>query len=97
MEESLTFPLKLETENNLWPAIARQNSLAMGLPHAAIDANELQLKALVARRNEIAHGKRLVIRRVEEYQRYEEAALVTMHELAVGIIESLEDKKYLKV
>jgi hypothetical protein len=61
-----------------------------------VDRNELKLKALVSRRNDIAHGKKMVIQTIEEYQPYEEAALLVMHELAVAVLECLEHEKYLK-
>jgi len=96
MKEQLSFELKLETKSNLWPSLVKENSSLVDLPSAMVDQHELKLKALVSRRNDIAHGKKMVIQTIEEYQPYEEAALLVMHELAVAVLECLEHKKYLK-
>lgn len=97
MRDRLTFDIKLETNSNLWPSVALKNSQQVGLPSAQVENNDLKLRSLVARRNEIAHGKQLVIKSLSEYQPYEDAVVLAMHELAVGVIEALEDRKYLKV
>jgi len=55
-----------------------------------------QLNKLVNQRNEIAHGKKLVISTLAEYQPYEEAAFLVMHELGVAVVECLEKKDYLE-
>ena len=57
MSLPVTFDTRLETDSNLWPDLCRSNSSMVGLPHAAVDKNRSRLKALVARRNEIAHGQ----------------------------------------
>ena len=96
MKEQLNFELKLETNSNLWPSLLKENSSLVDLPFEMVNLNEHRLKALVSRRNEIAHGKKMVIQTIEEYQPYEEAALLVMHELAVAVLECLEQKRYLK-
>jgi hypothetical protein len=96
MKEQLTFELSLETDSNLWPNLLRDNSTEVDLPHKKVDEHELKLKALVARRNEIAHGKKMVIASLAEYQPYEDAAILVMHELAVAVLECLEKKTYLR-
>jgi hypothetical protein len=55
----------------------------------------VKLKSLVARRNEIAHGQKMTISSLTEYQEYENAAIVVMHELAISVLEALESKCYL--
>jgi hypothetical protein len=50
------------------------------------------LNKLVNQQNEIAHGKKLVINTLAEYQPYEEAAFLVMHKLAVAVVECLERK-----
>ncbi len=96
MKEDLRFEIRLETESNLWPNLAQKNSAEIGLPSAEVDAHELELRALVSRRNDIAHGKKMVIDSLDEYQKYEDAAVMAMHELAVAVLESLEQKRYLR-
>ena len=96
MSQQLTFKERLETESNLWPSVAKGNNVSVGLPYVELDSNDVQLRSLVSRRNEIAHGKPLVIKKLEDYQPYEQSALLAMHELAVGVLESLEMGKYLR-
>ena len=60
-----------------------------------VKPNEGRLKALVSRRNSIAHGQKMIVRDLEEYAQYETAALLVMHELAVEVLSALETKSYL--
>ena len=90
------FKERLETKNNLWPDLLIENSQKISLPTSTVNENLAKLKALVARRNEIAHGQKMVIKTLTEYVQYEHAALLVMHELAISIIDSLENKIYLK-
>jgi len=96
MKEELAFEVELETRNNLWPNIARENSMEVGLPCAKIDEFQVELRALVSRRNDIAHGKKMVINTLDEYQKYERAAVLAMHELAIAVLETLDHKWYLR-
>lgn len=96
LEEDLDFQVKLETRSNLWPILFKENSQQAGLSCMLVDQYEIQLKALVRRRNDIAHGQKMIINDLYEYQKFEDAALVVMHELAVSIVECLDEKLYLK-
>jgi hypothetical protein len=96
MKEELRFEVGLETQHNLWPNVARENSMEVGLPCSKIDEFQVELRALVSRRNDIAHGKKMVIKTLEEYQKYEKAAVLAMHELAIAVLEALDHKWYLK-
>jgi hypothetical protein len=96
MKQALEFELHLETNSNLWPNLLRDNSTKIDLPSDVVDANELKLKTLVARRNDIAHGKKMVVSSLDEYKIYENAAVLVMHELAVAVLDCLEKKTYLK-
>jgi hypothetical protein len=51
---------------------------------------------LVTRRNDIAHGKNMVIANLTEYREYENATLCLMHELAIKSIEIIDEKAYQK-
>jgi hypothetical protein len=97
MNEPLTFEVPLDTKSNLWPNLLIENSTSIDLPSSQAAEHALRLRALVARRNDIAHGKKMVIPTLEAYQPYEDAAFLVMHELAVAVLERLEDKSYLVV
>ncbi len=90
LQERLTFNLKLETNANLWPSLLIENSASVGLGCSAARNHAVKLKSLVARRNEIAHGQKMTISNLAEYQEYEHAAVLVMHELA-----ALESKSHL--
>jgi len=96
MSEPAVFQTKLETEHNLWPNIFRENSRKIALPTTMVDEHERRIAALVKRRNEIAHGQKMIIEDIDEYQEYEDSAFLVMHELAINIIEALDERKYLK-
>ncbi len=95
MQEELSFSLKLETNSNLWPRLLIANSSSVGLACSAAQDHAVKLQSLVSRRNEIAHGRRMTISSLAEYQEYEDAAIVVMHELAISVLEALESKSYL--
>ena len=96
LDEPLTFATRLETKDNLWPDLFCKNCELTALPHTMADEYATELKVLVGRRNDIAHGQRLEIRNLQEYRKYEEVVQLIMHELAVGIVDSIEQEAYLK-
>ena len=96
MAAEMKFSVQLETQSNLWPNVAKDNLQSVGLPHREIDSHTQQLKALVSRRNDIAHGKPMIVKKLSEYQPYEQAAVMAMHEVALAVLESLEGKTYLR-
>jgi len=91
----LEFSVRLETKSNLSPSLLAENSSSIGLACAVVRTHEVKLRSLVARRNEIAHGRKMLISTLAEYQDYENAAVAAMHELAISVIEVLESKAYL--
>lgn len=97
LEEQIDFQVKLETKSNLHPDILIENSTRIGLQCALMHTHETSLKALVVRRNEIAHGQKMLIKDVDEYNKYEHAAITVMYELALSMVECLDNKLYLKV
>ncbi len=96
MKDELKFEVRLETNSNLWPELVRNNAALISMPSDEVDANEIRLKTLVARRNDIAHGKPMVVKSLDEYQPYENAAFLVMHELALSVLAALEEKLFLK-
>ncbi|MHC5738580.1 MAE_28990/MAE_18760 family HEPN-like nuclease [Nostoc sp.] len=96
LEENIDFQIKLETQSNLYPNIFRENSLQVCLDCMLVEQYKIELKTLVVRRNDIAHGQKMIIKDLKEYQKYEDAALVVMHELAISIVDCLDNKLYLR-
>jgi MAE_28990/MAE_18760-like HEPN len=96
MDDHLEFKVRLETQSNLWPNLLKANSQEVGLSCAMADYHGSLLKALVRRRNDIAHGRRELIRDLNEYEKYEKAAFETMYELGLSVVDCLEGQVYLK-
>lgn len=89
-----TFEEKLETDSNLWPNLYRDNACALGISPTLIDKYSTEIKTLVARRNDIAHGQKMTVKDIQEYKEYETAALLVMHDLALCLIDSIENESY---
>lgn len=96
LKKSATFPddSRLSTESNLWPNIFERESERIGIQCAELKKHRPRMKALVARRNDIAHGKGMIISNLDEYQVYEHAAYCLMHELAIKSIEIIDSQSY---
>jgi len=94
MSQPVIFESRLETRSNLWPNLARENNEAVGLSTSQISAYEKQLSALVGRRNEIAHGRKLVVESLDEYAEYEKAVMLVLHELAVSVVNTLDARSF---
>lgn len=87
---------RLETDSNLWPNVFDDECLKIGIISKVLDENRRLIKTLVARRNEIAHGKSMTITSVTEYTEYEQATLLVLHDLAIQLVELIESKSYIK-
>ena len=87
---------RLKTESNLWPNIFERESSRLGIQCDELNRHRSRIRALVARRNDIAHGKNMVISNLTEYHDYENATLCLMHELAIKSIEIIDSKAYEK-
>lgn len=96
LEENLEFAIKLETYNKLYPSIFKENVNHAGLHCDSIEVYKIEIKTLVARRNQIAHGQKMVIKNIDKYQKYEDAAIEVMYDLALAIVDCLDKKLYLK-
>jgi len=96
LSESLAFPQRLETRSNLWPNLFQKNNEAVGLTCVAIDQFKDKIGKLVNYRNEIAHGKKLVIKNLDDYKPYEDAAFTIMHDIAIAVVDYLEQRSYLR-
>jgi hypothetical protein len=83
-------------KSNLYAKHLLSHCETMCLKETCIDTNKSKLGLLVTRRNGIAHGEDVVVKDLTEYKQYEDAALVVMHDLAVAVVDALDNKTYLK-
>lgn len=97
LDKEAEFPVdcRLETESNLWPNVFERECSKVGVLSSEMQSQRSRIKALVARRNDIAHGKNMIIKSIDEYIEYEKATLLVMHDLAVQVLGVLEEKKYM--
>jgi hypothetical protein len=95
LTELATFETRLETNSNLWPNVFKTECAKINIACETLDRNQVKLKSLVARRNDIAHGKRMIINNLIEYQPYEDAAILVMYDLAVQVADCLDQKTYM--
>jgi hypothetical protein len=85
---------RLDTECNLWPNVFERECAKVGIASTALQTCRHRIKALVSRRNDIAHGKSMTIKSIDEYSDYEKAVLLVMHDLAVQVLDILENQTY---
>lgn len=83
--------------SNLWPDLLCEWLARFGLGQDEVTENSALLKSLVMERNQIAHGKRLMISDRMKFDKYSRAATIAMHSVAVGIVESFEVQSYRRV
>ena len=95
MTQPLAFETRLETQSNLWPELFRKNNEKIGVLCSQISLEEMRIKSLVGRRNAIAHGEKLEIKDVREYQIYENSVILVLHDLALAIVENLSTGSFL--
>lgn len=86
----------IKGESNLYPDLLTENCEDLCLSHSYADQYSKRLWILVDRRNKIAHGRNAVVKDLNEYQEYEDAATAVMYDLALSIIDLLSKKHYLK-
>lgn len=96
LQTQAAFPdeTRLKTESNLWPSIFERETEKLGIVCNELVKHRTRIKTLVARRNDIAHGKSMIIASLTEYHDYEDATLCLMHELAIRAIEVIEAQMY---
>jgi hypothetical protein len=85
---------EVTSSSNLYPNILDEICLCTGLILSKVDENRERLKSLVARRNEIAHGKNYVVSSVDEYNLIENCVMIVMHDVAYSVIDSIQDEKF---
>ncbi|WP_445941132.1 MAE_28990/MAE_18760 family HEPN-like nuclease [Pseudomonas sp.] len=80
--------------SNLWPDLLIEWLTKLHLEKESTIEHANTLHQLVNNRNQIAHGKKLMIQSRKELDKYADAAQTVMHEVALGICYALEHKKY---
>ena len=85
---------RLDTESNLWPNIFERECARVGINPNELNSCRPRIKTLVSRRNDIAHGKSMTIMSVDEYSEYENATFLVLHDLAVQVLDIIEQRKY---
>lgn len=78
---------RIDTQSNLWPDLLERILARLDLSSYGIIEEKIKLKTLVARRNDIAHGKKVFIEDLEYYAGYETAALNVMYALALAVVD----------
>ena len=96
LENHAVFPedSRLKTDSNLWPNVFERETEKLGITCNELKRHRSRIKTLVARRNDIAHGKSMTIKNLAEYHEYENAALCLMHELAIKAIGIIDDQTF---
>lgn len=96
LKSAASFPdeSRLKTESNLWPNIFEREADKLGIECSELQRHRPRIKALVARRNDIAHGKEMIIASLAEYHDYENATFCLMHELAIKSIDIIDGRSY---
>lgn len=88
-----SFP-DVNTGSNLWPNILEELLKSANLKDTVVKEHRYQLRTLVSRRNDIAHGKQDIIPEVEYYFGFENAVYQVMYNLAFVIDERLKSSPY---
>lgn len=90
-----TFPDEIDTESNLWPELSAKINSSVGLNCSLLDEHSDRIGQLVGRRNKIAHGEKMEIKDIPQFQELEHSAVLVMHELAIAVVNCLDRQDYL--
>ena len=96
LKQPAAFSEEVDTESNLWPDLSKSINDSVGLDCPVLVSHRAELGQLVGRRNKIAHGEKLEIADIQQFQQFEHAAVIVMHELAIAVADCLEKKSYLQ-
>lgn len=94
--ETQPIKISLEIDSNLWPDRFQKIMDRLNLNSDFIKTYNTEIRALVGRRNGIAHGEKLIIANIKAYEQFESCALLIMHELAINIANALEHETHMK-
>jgi MAE_28990/MAE_18760-like HEPN len=79
--------VEVDTQSNLWPNLLQRILFSFDIPAAETLSDVAKIKTLVARRNDIAHGKQVFINDLKYYSEYEGATQALMYSLALAIVK----------
>jgi hypothetical protein len=79
---------------NLWPNVFIEVAAWLGLPYEYVEDHRTDLKSLVARRNDVAHGKRVEVDD-EALGRLERAVWFVLMNLSVDLVDRVENELYM--
>lgn len=82
--------------SNLWPDLLLEWLKRLDLDSSCVTEEHTRLETLVNTRNQIAHGKKLMIMDRAEVDKYAHSAQLAMHEVAIGVSDALEKKRYIR-
>jgi hypothetical protein len=88
------FPDEVDTKSNLWPELSQSINASVGLECPLLNVHATEIGQLVGRRNKIAHGEKLEIADLAQFQKIEHAAILVMHELALSVVDCLNGRSY---
>lgn len=88
---------QLSDISNLWPDLLILLLQKYNLSSSIVSDNKLILESLVTKRNQIAHGKGLLVKTRSELEKHYEVATLAMHAVAISICEALEKESYRRV
>ena len=90
------FVKKLETNSNLYPSVIDDNNAILNLELTSLEDIRHHLKALVSRRNAIAHGQVMIIKDLDDYTKYENAVFTVINDFVLSCIDYINNNKYIK-
>lgn len=88
---------QLSEISNLWPDLLISLLKQYNLNSSIVSEHRITLESLVTKRNQIAHGKGLLVKTRSEFEKYYEVATLAMHAVAISICEDLEKESYRRI
>lgn len=82
---------QVDTKSNLWPDTLRLLLTETDVGSTNVDMDDRKFSTLVARRNDIAHGKKVFIDEMPYYAEYEYAVIETMYSLTIATANKYAD------
>lgn len=86
--------ITIDTQSNLWCAILEGLVDSVDIQLSAIDANRTELNSLVGQRNDIAHGRKLQLKNLEDYGKLETAVLDVIYELTIAVADAVSAEAF---
>lgn len=85
---------EVDTKSNLWPNVLLDLLRTADIDQEFVEEHKFKLKTLVARRNDIAHGKQSIIDEYSYYIEFESVVYDLMYKLAFLIDSRLNSAPY---